>query len=273
MEAKNSNMKVFQFWHIDWESKWLLERINESYHVKPGYNKGDLIFRMSLYALITGDAQVIKACIKLVNAGMRWPDSLVNDADSKNRLQYWWGRWMHKRFGAPQHRYGPRHNISRDCCIMIIAATYWHQWEMIQDIKIPWKINRPQLYHWFEYLKTSKPIHKAKYEQWQSFSIDLSVAFKFPSYSKHLMAWMAFIAKSDTVKVKLLQHVPWWNLLIRCLCGDDTVSKCQVDLYIANKGYLWTSSDLPTELNRLGPDEPAYIDRDILYFAYENRNF
>lgn len=266
-------MKPFSFWYYDNNGKWLLENINESYHEIPAHNKGDVMIRMCKYALRTGDKDVIKACIELFNAGKRWPDSLNNEGDCKNRLQYWWGRQKFFHFGAKTHKYGPQKNVSRDCGVMLITAAYWHLPEMIKDIRIPWKIQRPSLWHWKKFLETGKEIHRVKYEYWEKFNIDLAIAFSFKGYVKSLCSIKAFIARSYEIKTYLLPYIPWWNLLNRLLCNDQAITKDQVESYIPQKGYLWSADDLPEEEQPLGPDEPVYLDKAMLEFAYENKNF
>ncbi len=274
MRKINGEVKTFFFWHYDDDGKWLLENVSERWHEVPAHSKGDLISRMSKYALCTGDVDVIKSLIKLVNAGKRWPDSLSNKGDCKNRLQYWWGRQMFFHFGADKHKYGPQKNLSRDCFVMLYAAIYWWQYEMINDIKVPLKINRFSLHYWIKALKSYGEVrekHKRKYEFLSKIGIRHTKNIK--GYVKSLTALKAFIIKSDVVKGHLMTKIPHWNLLNRLFCGDKGISESDVNSLIPHSGYIWNSDTLPIGLRELGPNEPFYLDKDFLIFAYKNRNF
>jgi hypothetical protein len=265
--------KPFTFWHCDESGAWLLENVNESWHEIPAHSKGDLIFRMSLYGLFSGSPASVRNCIKLVKEGKRWPDTLNNEGDAKNRAEYWVSRQRYLHCGAENHKYGPQKNLSRDCFIMLIANTYWHQYEMIREIEIPCKIQRPSLYYWFEYLKSNDIRHKEKYENYAILDIGIGTACKYPMYAKHLAAWMAWIAKSERVKLKLMPHIPHWNLLLRLLCGDNTITRADVENYRPTAGYLWTAEKLPKVPQWLDETEPVLIDKEILRFVHNAKNW
>ena len=73
-------MTNYYYWSITPTGKWLL-------HNTWGEGRGDLVWRMAIYALITGDVDVIKACIKLLNERKRWPDGLNKYDDSKSYIE------------------------------------------------------------------------------------------------------------------------------------------------------------------------------------------
>jgi len=246
------------YWCITPEGKWLL-------HV--GGGRGDLVWRMAIYALITGDVDVIKACIKLLNERKRWPDKLNLPGDSKNMIDY----WFHKIFSKEKKR-RPQNRMSRDPYKMLICAIYWHQYEMLRDLKIPWRINKPSLWHWKKYLETHDKLFKLKYESWAKFSISVNSIFGFKGYVKSLSAWCAFIAQSDEVKSHLIDHIPCWNYVNRLLCGD-IVDEQDVKSYISCAGWVWNADALPDDPRELGEGEPIYLDKEYLNFVFENRNF
>jgi len=264
-------MKSYYYWHNDDDGIWLLSK-TPSWSQIDHYCKGDVALRMAIYALITGDASVIKALIKLLNSRKRWPDSLNQKTDSRNAIDYYWNWLMYKLKISPR-KYKWQKRMSKDPFIILTCAIYWHQYEMIRDLKIPWCIQRPDLWHWIEYLKTGEKIHKEKYELWKCRSINFGIAFNYPGYAKHLAAWSAWIAKSDVVKSELLPFIPHWNLLCRLLCGDQTVTQKQIDEYIPHTGYLWTSTAMEEYIQPLGGSEPVYLDKEILQFVFDNKNW
>jgi len=70
-------IKIYRYWYCDEMGKWLMHISHNWEYRKYGFRpngKSDLIYFMGLYALITGDVDVIKACIKLLNERKRWPD-------------------------------------------------------------------------------------------------------------------------------------------------------------------------------------------------------
>lgn len=263
-------MNSYYYWHHDSDGIWLLSE-TPSWSPIDHRCKGDLMFRMGIVALITGDVNVIKALIALLNDCKRWTDSLNQSTDSRNILDYWWSRLLFKLKIGPL-KYRPQKSVTRDPYIMAYCAIYWWQYEMIQNLKVPWWIWTPSFYHWVQFLKTRKPIHKDKYELWTKLSIDVSVAFGFPGYVKSLLAWRAFIVQSDEIKKYLIRYIPHWNLLNRLLCGDKSIMESEVNNYIGSEGYFWNREELPDTLNELGENEPIYLDKDILEFAYNNRN-
>ena len=245
---------------------WLMKDIG-------GRGKGDLLYRMGWYALITGDPDVIKACIRLLNERKRWPDFLNEGIDADSWIERIINRTL-KRLGIPPQRYEFRFQgrMTRDSYTTVLAAIYWHQYEMIDQVKIPWYIQTPAFWHWVRYLRTNEAIHKTKFEQWQNRGIDLSIAFKFPAYVKTLIAIRAFITRSDEVKSKLLPFIPEWNLLNRMLCGDEFNDIRIVARYRSREGWYWNSEDGQDD-RFLGPDEPFYLDKELLFFIYSNQNF
>lgn len=252
-------MSNYYYWSITSSGKWLL-------HNTYGDGRGDLIWRMAIYALITGDADVIKACIKLLNERKRWPDGLKEDSDSKNYFDYYWHKLLHKLGFTDSHKYRHQKSITRDPYIMLTCAIFWYQYEMIRDLKIPFWINRPGLYFWKKYLETSNPMHKRMYEFFNM------LYFKKPAFVKSLLAWEAFIARSDKVKSRLIREIPCWNLLNRLLCGD-IIPQEDVKRYISTTGWLWNAETPPDNPTELKEGEPIFLDKRILEFVYENKDW
>lgn len=260
--------KPYYFWHVDDQGKCLLSHTKNTWYQTLPNGKGDCIWRTSLYILTSGDSDATKTCIKLLQERKRWKDTLNDPYDSCCKVE----KWIHKDY------YHSQHTMSRDPFIMLFCALYWHHYEMIQDLTIPFYIQRPALYHWVQYLKTMKPIHKLKYEDWAVIDIALSETFGYPGYVKHLNSWMAFIAKSQRVKERILPNIPDWNLLCRMLCGDRLTAHDQENIknYVSKEGYQWQQNkwmhpgiDVP----RLSDDNPIYLDKEILDFVHNVREW
>lgn len=250
----------YYYWFIDGNGdKWLLCKI-------PGRGKGDLIFRMAFYALVTGDPKVIRACIRLLNDRKRWPDDLNEPEDAKSWIARIINRTLNKLFGTHRpFRYQGR--MSRDPFIMLLAAIYWHQYEMIRDLNpAPWYLQSPAFRYWVRFLRDNNAKDKRRFERFMLFGINVSIAFGFPMYVKSLSAWMAFIARSQKVKAKLLPFIPDWNLVNQMLCGEN-VEVEKINAYRSREGWYWNSEkDFNDRL--LGPNEPVYLDRDALNFVF-----
>jgi len=256
---------TYFYWFTDEAGdSWLLCNI-------PGRGKGDLAFRMANVALFTGDPKIIKACIKLLNDHKRWPDELNEDADAKT----WFGRivnrTLNKLFGL-HLPFRAQKRMTRDAFTMLIAAIFWHQYEMIQDLKIPWYINSAPIKNWKKYLETNDPKYENRYEKAAIRNINVSLAFGYHAYVKYLNAWMAFIARSDEVKARILPFIPEWNICVRMLCGEELDECCQ-DIQ-PREGFIWQyGGNIEDENDFLGPDEPIYLDTGILQFVYRNQNW
>ena len=278
MAQVNSNKmnKIYRFWYCDETGKWLMHVTSPGWFGYRHNGKSDLIYFMGLYALITGDVEVIKACIKLLNEGNRWPDSLNTPFDAKNKIEQYISRWKYKisKLLFPNRiiyvKYRPQSSVTRDVFTTVFAAIYFHQYEMIRDLKVPWRLYTPSFFHWVQYLKTHKPIHKLKYEDWERFGINVASIFGYPGYVKHLDSWKAWIVKSD-IKEELIKHIPPWNLLCRMLCGER-VDWEDIILYQGSTGYLW-QADKPKDNPTICTEhEPFQMDEEVLRFVYENRN-
>ena len=270
-------IKIFWYWYCDEMGKWL-RHVSYSWHYRIyGFRpngKGDILYHMGLYALITGDVDVIKACINLVNERKRWPDSMNSPFDSKSRLVHRWERiksWLNKKL-RPNHlayiKYRPQCSMTRDPITMLLCAVYWWQYEMIRDIKIPWYLYRPSFNNWVKYLKTHEYKYKKRYEFWQLLEIRTKVTY--PAYVKTLNGFRAWMVDSDSVKAEILKHVEPWNLLHGLLCGDF-VSESDIELYQSTEGFLWNSDELPVNPTVLTEHEPFKLDEEILRFLYDNK--
>ena len=256
----------YYYWFIDSNGdKWLLCNIS-------GRGKGDLIFRMAFYALVTGDVKVIKACIRLLNERKRWPDDLNEDQDAKT----WIGRIINmainKLFGSKlPFRY--QGQMSRDPYIMLYCAIFWHQYEMIRDLKpAPWYLQAHAFKFWVKYLIENEPEYKTRFEKTMIRGFSTMQAFGFKAYVKSLSAWMVWIARSESVKAELLPFIPEWNLVNLMLCGYEIESFESINAYKSREGWYWNSE---TNYNDrfLGPNEPVYLDKLVLEFVFENQNW
>lgn len=257
--------ETYFYWFIDGNGdRWLLCNIS-------GRGKGDLVFRMSNVALFTGDPKIIKACIKLLNDRKRWPDELNESTDAKTWFSREVNRILNKLFGL-HLPFRAQKRMSRDPFTMLTAAIFWHQYEMIQDLKLPWYISRAPIRNWKKYLETNNMKYKAKYEKAAIRNINISIAFGYHGYVKYLNAWMAFIARSEKVKTKILPFVPEWNVCVRMLCGEQLNECCQ-DVQ-PRPGFIWQyGGNIGDKNDFLGPNEPIYLDTGILQFVYENQDW
>jgi len=269
-------MSNYYYWSVTPSGKWLMACGGNWEYKKYGFSPdglGDLIYRMGYYALVTGDVDVIKACIKLLNERARWPYGLHPDNSAKNRIVWWWSRLLYNLKIKDTVKYRPRKDITRDPYITVICAIFWHQYEMIRDINIPYRISRPSMRNWKKYLETRDSKYKDRYEFWAKLSIDISSAFKFPAFVKSLNALMAFTAQSNEVKAHLLPFIPCWNYANRMLCGDNAISESDVKSYISQRGWIWNADKLKDMPDELGDGEPIYLDYQYLKFVFDNRNF
>lgn len=265
---------TYRYWETDKDGRWLRHRSPgwESRKYKQSPNgKGDLVWWMSIYALITCDADVIKACIKLLNERKRWPDSMNHDTDAKNTVQYLFSKLLYKLGITNSHLYRSQKSITRDPYTMLLIAIYWHQYEMIRDLKIPWRIQTPSFYHWVKYLKTNKQRHKNRYEFWETFE---SETFgRVSGFVLHLNCWRAWIVRSNEVKSLLLPSVPIWNLLCAELAGFSLMDQNMIDEFKPRDGYVWNGKNEDETPDLLGPDEPFYFDKEILQFVFDNKTW
>ena len=267
--------QAYRYWWMD-VIPWLRHRsslwITWKHSASPD-GKGDLIWWMALYALITGDARTIRECIRLLNEEKRWPDSMNQEIDAKNRVQYFFSKLSHKIGLIDSHLFRSQNSVTRDPYIMLICAIYWHQYEMIQDLKVPWLINRAPLYWWKKYLENPTRFNKEKYEDSAIRNIDWSMAFGYHAYVKHLNAWMAWIAKSEKVQEKIKPLVPEWNGLLKLLCGEHTLTQEDIDNFKPMKGYIWNASTFDYLPDRLEPGEIIYMDKAILQFVFDEQGY
>ena len=269
-------MSNYYYWTVTPSGKWLMACGPDWERRKYGFEVdglGDLIYRMGYYALVTGEPEVIKACIKLLNERKRWPSLLHPKNSANNKLSWWVSRLLYSLKITKTVKYRLQKDPTRDPYITISCAVFWHQFEMIQDLKIPGRINRPALRNWKKYLETRDSKYKDRYELWAKLSIDISSVFGFPAFVKSLNAWMAFVAQSDEIKAHLLPLIPHWNYVNRLLCGDKSINESDVNSYASAAGWIWNAEKPEDNPRWLGEGEPIYLDRDILKFVFENRNF
>ncbi len=273
-------IKIYRFWYCDMLGKWLMHVSPEWEYRKYGFRpngKSDLLYFQSMYGLITGDVKVIKACIKLVNQGYRWPSSLnAPEADAKNRFEHILSKVKYKIYSKlfPNKlmfcKYRPQKDMTRDVLTILLVAVYWHQYELIRDIKIPRRLYTPSFHNWVKYLKTSEEKYKKRYEFWQT--LEIRTKIKYPAYIKTLNAFRAWIARSQKVKQEIFLHIDQWNLLHRLLC-NDFVDERDIELYIPTKGFMFNSDKLKDNPIELTEHEPFTMDKEILRFVFDNKNW
>ena len=271
------------YWYVD--RKYLRARTNQASWYD-GFKPdaiGDMIFHMALWAIITGDDEILMLCIQLLKEGKRWPD-IFNDKDhiAKNRLD----KWLHPL------KYRWQYGMTRDPIIMVICAMVHLGcvWEKeIYRIKIPWYLQRPNLKNWHKYLSTGEIKYKKKYEFWAGLEITL-FGWTYKNYAIHLACWKAYTIDSDKIKKKLHKHIDYWNLLQRLLTGkytDKLNFSVMISSYIAKIGYQWSGGKwIPPQVwddsgywnddtfwidgPALLSDDPIKLDKDILLTMYKH---
>jgi len=213
------------------------------------FGKGDIIFRTAMYAIITGDKELLKFCVQLLKEGKRWPNSMNQDCDSPNIFIEYLDKVISKfNMRASRTKWVPiipwriryrcQNRMTRDPIIMVLIA-----WELLDGegecpIKVPWYLQRPDMYHWGRWIKTGRSKHKRRYEWWAT----LGSGKNMPMYALHLECWRAWKIDSDKVKKYLQPLIPDWNHACRLLIDHplNHLSYGFMKNYKARSLYQWT---------------------------------
>lgn len=228
---------------------------------------GDLIGRSAKAALAYNDPTMLKSCINLLKKGMRWPDSMSPKNMARNRLDHQWSKWMHKLGKQKYVKCRPQGSITRDPYVGVICACQLMPgfWQSIRTLKIPWYLNRPDLYFWKRYLEKGK--YKRQYEWWALLGLNK----KTPVFVLYHIAWMAYVADSEKIKDKLFKYLPHWNILLRVLCVGLAIPWEHTEDYRAKSNYQWQRPkwDTPPEdsIYYLDKDDAYKLDKDILDYV------
>ena len=200
---------------------------------------GDLVYNQAWLAWAKKNYKLLGPLIQLLNQGKRWPNTF-NDPEhiAKNKLD----KLIHPL------KYRPQNDVTRDPYVMVIAVTFKISPERIcdiRDLKIPWKINRPDLYYWRKYLLTGKIKYLKRYEFWAGLSLMFTGKSK-KNFILTLHCVKAYIACSDKMKQKLSKYIDPWNMLQMGLIGeynDFNQYKEDASYYIAKTNIQWNQSD------------------------------
>ena len=171
----------------------------------------------------------------------------------------------------PNPRFRSARSMTRDPYIMFYcAAEILNRFELQTEVKVPFYLMRPNLYHWIKWLRTRKEKHKRKYIRHTQRAMTFYRAFGLPMYAVHLTAWMAWIIQAKEIQEDLRIFTPHWNYLIRQLIQHPTtyLDRRFIENYLSKEGYRWTDKEqIPHRYLMEG--EPIYLDRDILQFIYK----
>jgi hypothetical protein len=242
--------------------------------------KGDLNFRNPLFGLCHNDPKLVEHSRDLLKQRKRWPDEFNHPNDARNRLDKWLADRRHKRDPEkyPHTKYRNQRGMTRDPFITCLFAMYmlpdYFKLEDIRKLKIPWYINRPDLWHWKRYLYTGKRWHKRRYEWWSLFSIQLARRFGFPAFVRHLCAIKAYAADSDLIMGTLRPDIPHWNYADKLLCCIPTyhLLKTFVEYYVAKRGYQWQAEQWIPEKEALNQMDIYKLDKDFLQYLWNRTN-
>lgn len=241
--------------------------------------KGDLIFRTALFAIAKEDLTLLDTCINLLNKRKRWPDELCHKNDAANLFVEYLDRWItkynrwasrtEKRPIIPwRKRYRSQGGMTRDPFIMAITAWYLLDGEGKCPIKIPWYIQRPDLYYWKKWIDKGKVKHKKAYERWVQRAL-VGVG-EIPMFVLHLHCWKAWTIESTTIMRHLRDYVPSWNYACRLLIRHP-LNYLMRDFHLtyrARSGYQWTEEKwiLPPDNSfiYLDPEDYLKLDKDIV---------
>ena len=244
--------------------------------------KGDCIFRTAMYAMIKQDENTLYTLTGLLHCGRRWPRGLDHPGDHKHMIISWLTGPVHHnktlKKWIPHPRYRSSNSMTRDPYIMVYCAAYMmNRPELVDCLKVPWYLRRPDLMAWVKYLRTGKHKHKRRYERWSMATLWMAPVFGLPGYTLHLMAWMAWVAKSQKIQQELKIFTPHWNYLVKQLIHHPLayLDEIMMNGYLSREGYLWKESEHITGLSYppLTAGEICYLDRDIMnYVRMVNKN-
>jgi len=226
---------------------------------------GDGALHTVSVGLVKNMDNLITRTIWLLRERKRWPDSAMQGNEhhiAKNRLD----KLLHPK------KYRWQHRMSRDpftalIFVMEVKGCVWSS--RIKDIKIPWRIQRPDFYYWVRFMATKEPKYKKRYEFWTNISLTLFGRW-YPMYALRLQTWKAYSAKSEKIKKKLHKLIPDWNMYCcilidkPCIYKPGFIEKAQK--YIAKTKCQWSYKEwiTPTMFYSTGKYfDLGYWDDDI----------
>ena len=207
--------------------------------------QNDCGFRTALAAIAYDDFGLMCRCKKLLQAKERWPKELETPSKQMTRDPYIMTICAYTQILID---YTPRYNTPR----------------YTEETKIPWYLYRPHVWAWRKYLITGSAKWKRRYERRAILGLKLS---RNKVFALHLDAWMAYVADSDKVKVKLWRYIPSWNYLLESLTGKyPRFCFTEVaDSYTPKIRYAWSMETQEYKATK-GYSGPYQIDKDILTY-------
>ena len=226
------------------------------------WGKWDGLWRSALQAIIEDSHEIIQTNIALIKQDRRWPVEMDDPRDRKV--------------------YGNVHRFTRDPMTMTICAItqIYHHYEVryLKEVKYKWYTYSPVTHAWRKYLITGSEKWKRRYERRELFNLKW---LKHKMFSLNLSAWMAYVAESEKVKIKLFwEHIPVWNLLLIALTKNsawlsEAEFETRCDNYKPKIRYQWCEKEQMEKMEwfddswYLDEDDPVKLDKDILTYINE----
>jgi len=248
------------------------------------YGKGDCLFLTFIVAIITGDRDLLRNGIYLLNERKRWPDGLSRNVDAPNlfieyvdKILTRYNRWASRKDWRPiipwRKRYRCQRGMTRDPFVMGLIAWLILDGKGKCPIKVPWYIMRPDFYLFVRWVQTRRGKYKRRYERYMTWYLPMKK--KIPVYVLHLHCWKAFIMDSKLTKELLHTFVPGWNLL--CYLLTDHPMTCHledfIDNYISRTTYHWDRDRFmaigENEIESLSDEAEYHPDSDILKWVMQ----
>ncbi len=203
----------------------------------PWYGSGDSGFRSALFAAILGDHSMLEKCFEMIQDRRRWPVEC-------------------------DHMPHPRKNkLTRDPIVTsLFAAKMMDRQDLIDKLRVPIRLQRPDFYLWVRHLKTGR---------WLKL-YELIAVVPRPAYARFLTALMAYTVQSDKIQYKVLRKTPYWNDIVFALCGGydyagDVVKSYVMDVNPPQEGFS-AQSETKVEGRLLPADCKYALDRDFLTY-------
>jgi hypothetical protein len=156
------------------------------------WENGDFSINTFRYIIDTKDKSpwakhVFKVNAIALQSGCRWPDAA-----------YALGYVTDDR---------PQTSVTRDSYVYCFcAAVFLDDRQWIEDIPIPFRLYRPPVWSWRNYLIKGEAKYRRRYEFWESISIRIAlhkengkIKWGLPEYAKRLSIYMARAANSQKI--------------------------------------------------------------------------
>jgi len=147
-------------------------------HVCYPNGKGDLISNTMRKTLFEKDSSdwaygALSCCKSLLKSRKRWPDYMNQPIDCKSKIYFYVRRWFYRKGLVKERPFRPQNDMTRDPHIMFFAVCcYLDHKEDIEDVTIPFRLFRPNVWAWRKYLITGKDKYRRRYYFWERFSIN-----------------------------------------------------------------------------------------------------